>query len=102
MEVNISSLNNEEIMTHINYLKIVGFVALSLLIAQAQSAPKAAASRPAAAHPAVAPKAAPAPKTAPAHDTEDIKIREKEAFELFMHLLECPVDQVPTWKEFVD
>lgn len=42
-------------------------------------------------------------KTKPlAASHETLAQREQKAFELFMHLLECPLDQVPTWKEFVD
>ena len=63
----------------INNLKALGFITLSLLIAEAHAAPQAKII-----------------------DQATIEMREQEAFDLFMHLLVCPADQVPTWKEFVD
>jgi hypothetical protein len=72
MEVNMSSLNNKEIVMKKNYLKALSFIALSLILVEAHAEPKT------------------------------VEMREKEAFDTFMDLLICPLDQVPTWKEFVD
>lgn len=85
----MSSLHNKETIMKKNYLKALGFVALSLLIVEAQAADPSATHLPAA-----------APQTNNAQSA--LALREQEAFDLFMHLLVCPVDKVPTWKEFVD
>lgn len=71
---------------------IAGFLAALFLITQAYGAPKNAQKAVSSAHKV---------DSRVAHEST-LEMREQEAFDLFMHLLVCPVDQVPTWKEFVD
>lgn len=75
-----------------NNLKQVGFLALSLLSMNLNGGPVT--------HTTAATAAAGVHKTAHGEDT--VEAREERAMKFFEKLLECPLDKVPHWKEFVD
>jgi hypothetical protein len=75
-----------------NNLKQIGFVTLSLLSMNLNGGPvthTTAATATAGAHKA-------------AHGEETVEARETKAMRFFMKLLECPLEKVPAWKDFVN
>lgn len=76
-----------------NNLKQIGFLTLSSLLSiTLNGAPVT--------HTSTAATVAGAPRAS--HGEETVDAREKKAFQFFMKLLTCPINQVPTWKDFVD